>query len=148
MKTITSERTIKSKDFKIKIGTLNKKTPLTMYLEAGTYIRSTDDDDNYKSKIYNIEKEMKLLTKQLIRSVPIITEEFILVTDVAINRIDKERGTHYTIQLHFKPHPSDVLTKHKTFKDISDDFIKCYEQTFPKYRDIITKYGFSCSKTK
>ena len=143
MKTITSERTIKAKDFKIKIGTLNKKNPTTMYLEAGTYIKAIDDDDSYKSKIYNIEKEMKLLTKSIIRTNPVIDDDFILVTEVALNRIDKERGTHYTIQLHFKPHVNN-----RSFKELSDEFVNSYESSFPEYQKIITKYGFACSKTK
>lgn len=148
MKTITSEKTIKSKDFKIKIGTLNKKNPVTMYLEAGTYIKPKEELESYKSEIVEIEKEMKLLAKKAISQLPAIEKDFILVTDVAINRIDKTRGTHYTIQFHFRPKLTDVTILHRTFNQICDNFIERYSGIFPMFKDIIDQHGFECSKTK
>ena len=143
-----SEKSVKAKNFKIKIGTLNKKYPSTMYLEAGTYIKPIAEEDSYKSHIVDIEKEMKLQAKDIVNLLPAIEKDFILVTDVAINRIDKSRKTHYTIQFHFKPNKSDIVDFHKTFSQLASEFITRYGQTFQSFEDIITRHGFVCSKTK
>ena len=143
-----SEKSLNTKNFKIKVGTLNKKFPVAMYLEAGTYIRPTEELTSYKSNIVDIEKEMKLQAKKVIESNPQIDKDFILVTDVAVNRIDKCRGTHYTIQFHFKPKLTDITEKHKTFSQIADEFIDNYKDSFNLFSDIITSHGFQCSKTK
>lgn len=148
MKSIMSEKTIKSKNFKIKIGTLNKKRPSTMYLEAGTYIKPTAVSESYKSHIVEIEKEMKLKAKEVIKTLPWIEKDFLLITDVAVNRIDTARKTHYTVQFYFKPNQHEIVDFHKTFNQLADEFVLKYGETFPTFQDIITTHGFVCSKTK
>lgn len=148
MKAITSEKTIKSKYFKIKIGTLNKKMPTTMYLEAGTYIKPNKQLSSYKSEIINLEKDLKLRVKEIINKLPAIEKDFILITDVAIDRIDVSRGTHYTIEFSFMPKPNEILDMHKTFGQLADEFVEKYENFFPMFHKIIQSHGFTCSKTK
>lgn len=148
MKAIMSEKSLNTKNFKIKVGTLNKKFPVSMYLEAGTYIRPTHELTSYKEQIVEIEKEMKLQAKKVIDLLPAIEKDFILITDVAINRIDKSRGTHYTIQFHFKPRLTEITEFHKTFNQLADEFIRRYEGSFCTFHNIITSHGFQCSKTK
>lgn len=147
MKAINSEKKFETEHFKVKIGTLNKKQPTTMYLEAGTYITANDEKESYKSDIIAVEKEMKLLAKDSFRTLNAIQPEFLLVTDVAIGRINQEKGTHYTIQLHFMPAKYQLECK-KTFKQLYKEYMDQYGQTFPMYYDILVKHGFSCSKTK
>lgn len=147
MKTINSEKKFDTEHFKVKIGTLNKKCPATMYLEAGTYITANDEKESYKSDIIAIEREMRLLAKQTFLSKQTIQPEFLLVTDVAIGQIRADKSTHYTIQLHFKPSKSQIDTK-KTFKQLYKEYLDEYSETFPMYYDILDKHGFICNKTK
>ena len=147
MKTITSERNIESNFFKIKIGTLDKKNPSTMYVDAGTYITPNREKDSYKSDILSIEKKMKQLTGELLSSKTFIQDNFMFVTDVAINRISPERGTHFTIQVYFKPSKNDIALK-KNFGQLCKEYIKQYRDSLPLYQKIIESHGFSCSKTK
>lgn len=142
-----SEKKIESNFFKIKLGTLDKKNPTTMYLDAGTYIRPCDEKDDYKSDIINIEKEMKLRVKEMFRTLPTIKDDFLLVTDVAVGRISPERGTHFTIQVYFKPADYQIELK-KPFKQLCKEYIQQYGRCLPTYRQIIERYGFTCSKTK
>jgi hypothetical protein len=148
MKSITSEIPVKANNFKIKVGTLNKKCPKTMYLEAGTYIKPTEESESYKSQIINIEKAMKLKTKEIIAMLPSIEKDFILVTDVAIGRISMNKGTHYTIQFHFRPIEKNITELNKTFGELAEEFINRYGPFFKQFEDIINSYGFTCSKTK
>jgi len=147
MKTIMSEKSVDSNFFKIKIGTLDKKNPTTMYLDAGTYITPNDYKDNYKNDIVSIEKQMKLKLKEMFKTLPAIKDDFLLVTDVAVNRISPERGTHLTVQLFFKPADYQLELK-KSFKQLCDEYIQQYGKCLPVYRQIIEDQGFSCSKTK
>ena len=147
MKAINSEKRFETEHFKVKVGTLNKKCPTTMYLEAGTYITATEEKESYKSDIIAVEKEMKLQAKDSFNMLKAIDPEFLLVTDVAIGRINLEKGTHYTIQLHFKPSKYQIETK-KTFKQLYNEYLEQYSQTFHLYYDILQKHGFSCKKTK
>ena len=147
MKPIMSEKSIKSDFFKIKLGTLDKKNPSTMYLEAGTYITPVSEIESYKSEIIAIEKEMKLKTRELFNLLSAIDKDFILVTDVAISRLSPERGTHYTVQVHFKPARYQLEMK-KTFKQLCTEFVKQYGAALPSYREIIENHGFRCHKSK
>lgn len=147
MKTINSEKKFDTEHFKVKIGTLNKKCPTTMYLEAGTYITANDEKESYKSDIIAIEREMRLLAKQTFNAVQTIQPEFLLVTDVAIGQIRTDKSTHYTIQLHFKPSKSQIEAK-KSFKQLYKEYLEEYSYTFPMYYDILNMYGFICNKTK
>lgn len=147
MKAIMSERSIKSDFFKIKLGTLDKKNPTTMYLEAGTYITPVTEIESYKSEIIAIEKEMKMKTKELFSLLSAIDKEFILVTDVAISRISPDRGTHYTVQVHFKPAKYQLEMK-KSFKQLCTEFTRQYGASLPLYREIIENHGFRCHKSK
>lgn len=147
MKTIMSEKKIDSNFFKIKLGTLDKKNPTTLYIDAGTYIKPSTHKDNYKSDIINIEKSLKLQTKQIFKTIPGIKDDFILVTDISVSRISPERNTHFTVQVYFKPDTDEFETK-KTFKELCKDYIQQYSECFNIYRQIIEEYGFTCSKTK
>jgi len=147
MKTIMSEKKVDSNFFKIKLGTLDKKNPTTMYVDAGTYITPTVEKDDYKNDIVSIEKEMKLKLKDMLKNSPTIKDDFILVTDVAIGRISKERGTHFTVQVYFKPSDNEFQQK-KTFKQLCKEYMNEYAEKLPSYRQIIEDHGFSCNKTK
>lgn len=147
MKTMTSEKSIKSEIFKIKIGTLNKKNPTTMYVEAGTYITPKDTTTNYKNEIADIDKQLKIKTKKIFENTSIVENDFILVTDVAVSRLSPERGTHYTIQVHFRPEKT-TLTSKTAFKDICNDMQLCCDECFSEYVNIISEHGFVCNKTK
>ena len=174
MKTINSEKKFDTEHFKVKIGTLNKKCPATMYLEAGTYITANDEKESYKSDIIaialwhqvlnskrshtrHLQRTLftitlgnhigSVLAKQTFLSKQTIQPEFLLVTDVAIGQIRADKSTHYTIQLHFKPSKSQIDTK-KTFKQLYKEYLDEYSETFPMYYDILDKHGFICNKTK
>ena len=147
MKTINSEKKFETEHFKVKIGTLNKKCPSTMYLEAGTYITANSEKESYKGDIIAIEREMRLLAKQTFNTLQTIQPEFLLVTDVAIGQIRTDKSTHYTIQLHFKPSKYQIEAK-KSFKQLYKEYLEAYSDTFPMYYDILNVYGFTCSKTK
>lgn len=147
MKKIMSEKKVDSNFFKIKLGTLDKKNPSTMYIDAGTYITPNEEKEDYKSDIINIEKELKLQTKEMFRVLPAIKDDFLLVTDIAIDRLSTKRKTHFTVQVYFKPADYQVELK-KTFKQLSKEYIEQYGRCLPEFRKIIEDYGFSCSKTK
>ena len=144
VKSITSERKIESDAFKIKIGTLDKKNPNTIYVEAGTYIIPNKEKESYKSDIIGIEKEMKRLTKENLKNNNAIKQDFLLVTDVAMSRICPQRGTHFTLQFYFKPNQGE---RTKTFNELCSEYIKFHRQDANKYQAIIENYGFSCHKT-
>ena len=53
---LNSEKKINSNNFKLKIGTINKKSPLVIYIDGNTFITPTLDKENYDDDILNIKK--------------------------------------------------------------------------------------------
>ena len=59
LKTINSEKTFPDSNFKVKIGTTNKKNPETVYIELGTYVKPTKLMELYKEYINIFNKKTK-----------------------------------------------------------------------------------------
>ena len=55
-KKINSEIKIHDNDFKIKIGTTNKKNPETLYVQIGTYIKPCSIKLMFKESILSLRK--------------------------------------------------------------------------------------------
>lgn len=144
MKTITSEKRINSNSFKIKIGTLDKKNPTTMYIDAGTYILPKEEKESYKHDIASLERHLRTLTRNTFKAIDSVSDDFLLVTDVALSRISTERTTHFTIQLYFNPIKEDKTT----FSQLCKQYTSLGRKYFSSYKEIFENHGFFCQKTK
>ena len=114
-KLINSEQKYQNSNFKIKVGTVNKKNPDVVYIQLGTYITPTGVKDSFSEYILFFDKETKRYLSRLIDEKKNCQKDFILVTDIADERIAKNKKSYLALQIFVKPKEE----KKETFKNIA-----------------------------
>lgn len=146
MKKINSEIKIDTPLLKAKWGTIDKKNPTSIYLEMGTYITPTKEEDDYTDNIKEIEKSGRYIVKDALCKTEGVKQDFIFVTDIADTRISYGKKSYISFQVHLGRSRKDG--DKRTFKEIVNFMDSNWK---PVYSDIIKTIednGFSCSKTK
>jgi hypothetical protein len=147
-KKINSEIKYPNTNFKIKIGTTDKKSPETVYVELGTYITPKLDKENYKEDINSFEKVTKTFFKKKIKNSDLCdNENFISIIDIANERILFNKKSYLEIQLFLKNKPE--FKREKVFKTISKEIHDNYVTDSVSFIESeLLKLGFVCSKRK
>lgn len=144
-KKINSEIKFSDLDFKVKIGTTNKKKPDTLYVQIGTYIKPCDTKTSYAEDIVSVDKASKYFFKNKLNTTDIYNKNFILITDIAEERINVKKKSFMEMQIHLKRNIKDK----KTFKSISKELYNDYINEFIIFlKDTFNKKGFEYYKTK
>lgn len=144
LKTINSEKTFQDKNFKIKIGTTNKKNPDTLYVKIGTYIKPLDIMESYTDYFNNFNKKAKKYIKKLIDENKNCCKNFILITDIADERILKNKKSYLDMQIYFK-----LNTNKETFKELTNYMYTKYAINIVSYvKDELKNNDFECYKNK
>ena len=123
LKTINSEKLIQNPNFKVKIGTTNKKKPNTIYIELGTYITPTKDLESYKEYICCFDKNTKHFINNLIDNKKTCDKNFILITDIAEDRIETNKKSYLDLQIFLKPTNVEKNTFSYLVKDIYTNYV-------------------------
>ena len=76
MKKINSEIKIDTPLLKTKWGTIDKKNPTSIYLEMGTYITPTKDEEDYTDNIKEIEKAGRFIVKDALCNTEGVKKDF------------------------------------------------------------------------
>ena len=103
MKKINSAIKFNVDKFKLKIGTTNKKNPEVIYIEIGTYIKPNDNKDSFREYIDNFNKKTKHFINKLLNYKKTCNNNFILITDIADERINKGKKSYLDLQILLKP---------------------------------------------
>ena len=144
-KKINSEINFSDSDFKIKIGTTNKKNPETLYIQIGTYIKPSEIKPSYIDDVTLFDKSSKYFFKDKLKTSDIYNKNFILITDVAEERINTKKKSFMEMQIHLKRNKNDK----KTFKIISKELYTEYISDFVLFlKETFNKKGFEYYKTK
>ena len=144
-KKINSEINFSDSDFKIKIGTTNKKNPETLYIQIGTYIKPSEIKSSYVDDVMLFDKSSKYFFKDKLKTSDIYNKNFILITDVAEERINTKKKSFMEMQIHLKRNKNDK----KTFKIISKELYTEYISDFVLFlKETFNKKGFEYYKTK
>lgn len=147
MKKINSEIGISDNQFKVKICTTNKKNPETIYIEIGSYIMPLKEME-YESSVNLIEKDVKNRIKSFLDTT-ILSKDFILVTDLATDRMAIGKKSYLDMQLHVKPTLDFLKSSNRDFKEITKIINTNYiPNILPYIKNRIREEGFECSKTK
>ena len=77
-KKINSEINFSDSDFKVKIGTTNKKNPETLYIQIGTYIKPSEIKPSYVDDVTLFDKSSKYFFKDKLKTSDIYNKNFIL----------------------------------------------------------------------
>lgn len=141
MKKINSEVKFCDNNFKIKIGTTDKKNHNSIYIELGTYIMPNEVKNTYNSEIEDFEKIIKRFVKDNITQ----NNDFIIIIDIANDRISINKKSYLEIQIFLKLKDGES----QTFKDVSLNMYNNYVRDLISYiNNDLYKRGFLCYKTK
>ena len=109
MKKINSEVKFCDNNFKIKIGTTDKKNHNSIYIELGTYIMPNEVKNTYNSEIEDFEKIIKRFVKDNITQ----NNDFIIIIDIANDRISVNKKSYLEIQIFLKLKDGEVVKMSK-----------------------------------
>ena len=136
-----SERILDNDKFRLKIGTLDRKSPVTFYVEGGTYVKALKDDDikeSYDSAAYDIRRSIS----DFAVSNKFIENKHVSTIDVAKERLRNDKSTFLTFQCHFRQN------EEMPFKKLQE-IPESYAETI---RDLVEgkllENGFSCSRKR
>lgn len=141
-KKIATERRITMPNFKMKLGTLDKKSPKYFYFEGGTYITPNDEDCTKKC----VEKIEGRLKKNITREIPnntFLNNKYILSTEVAYNRLKVGRPTFFSVQCFLSQ--DDTVS---TFDDVEKNTAEWFSTIMKGLEDDLIENNFTVSITR
>lgn len=145
LKTINSEKTFPDSNFKVKIGTTNKKNPETVYIELGTYVKPTKLMESYKEYINIFNKKTKHFISSLINSKNTCDKNFILITDIAEERINQNKKSYLDLQIFIKPFNKEKYNFNSLSKYIYNNYVI---DILNHIQTEFEKNNFECHKNK
>lgn len=147
MKRIKSESNFQDNDFKIKIGTMDKKNPEVVYIELGSYISPKEEKETYKPYISRIEKKTKSLIEDVIQESGMCKNGFIFVSDIADGRIAMNKKSYFEMQVFVKP--TDEIKACGKFVDLTKKINEeCVSKIIPGIKKYIKENGFEYYKSR
>lgn len=102
MKKIATKLAIPNDNFKLKIGTLNKKNPISFYIEGNTYITPLKEEKAYTKQLELIRRSFKRNVSDIIRNSPLVDSFYILNFEVASERIRCNKKTYLNFECYFR----------------------------------------------
>lgn len=149
MKKINSEIKIDNNTFKIKIGTVDKKKPTTIYFVIGTYITPLETNDDFCGSIEKIKKQIGKLINNVINDSKYIQNNHIFVTDVPVDRIMYNKQSYFETSLYLKTESYVTDTLKYNFnqiaKNLNDDLL---DKILDVLKHEIINAGYHISKNK
>lgn len=142
MKKINSEIKVNNSNFKIKVGTTDKKNPSIIYIEIGSYITPLKESDSYSKEIEEMRKSIK---KHLLTVLP--DKNFIFTTDVASDRMAKGKKSYLEMQLHMRTFYNNEVKYFENMVGVIRDTYLTYN-IIPYIENRLKEQGFEYSKTK
>lgn len=144
-KLINSEQKYNHQNFKVKIGTINKKNPEVVYINLGTYIKPNEIKNSFSDYIIEFDKKTRFFVKKLIVDKNTCYKDFILVTDIADERINKNKKSYLDLQIFLKPKNNET----KLFKAIAGNIYDEYATNIITYvKNELYNNNIECYKTK
>lgn len=141
MKKITSVKKVNSPDFKIKIGTFDKKCPESVFIIGNTYI-IPDSDEGYVESVEGIERGFKKILRDRLYRNDWFDNTFIEIVDTPTERMRAGKRSYITFECHLKNKNG------YDFKKISEYLSDKCPGLFCEVKDCISKEGFSVVKTR
>lgn len=127
-KNIASEITINNKLLKTKLGTINKKTLDTVYIDMGAFIIPLFDCEDFCEIIDDLEKLLKYIIKQNINNSNIFKKRYFFCFDTASSRMKKDKKSYIHLTCHLMPtSPSDLFALEKPVTEMVNNISDCIE---------------------
>lgn len=150
MKKIGSEVKYSNDIFSIKIGTMDKKNPKTIYGVLGTYICPNVEKESYEEDINDFNKKSKEnFHKLMVFSNQCECLNNIFITEIADTRIKKGKKSYLEIQFYIKPKSDFLVEYNNDFKSMSSIINDVFCKKIIDFtQDELSSHDFQCYKTK
>lgn len=139
-KRLNVENRFNSNGFKVKVGTTNRLSPNTVYIDLGGYLIPQEDKVSYEEDINTIDKTFKRILKKKISIDNVFDNKYICVIETAHERMKKGKNSYMSLQCHLKQNGNlnteDIITE---TEKLSGVIIKELIET-------ANEYGFSVKK--
>lgn len=128
------EKKIEENGFNIKIGTLNKLNPTSIYIESGTFISPFEEKEEYQTDTEFLEKCINDNIKNFIKQNKIYDKNYICAFELPSERMKVGKNSYLSIQCHLKQNGNmganeilDITSNlsSKLFKDIQKSILCC-----------------------
>ena len=146
---INSEYVVDNDNFKVKIGTTDKKNPKTVYIDCGFFIEPKVEKEDYSEDIKLVEEEARNLAKKISNATNpktvdrLFKKDFIFVFEVTENRIFYGKKSYVSFQLHLRQN-DDTLE----WVTISEHLLHLSDFMTTILLRNIEDIGFEVTKTK
>jgi len=149
MKKINSDISFENSDFKIKVGTVDKKNPTALYLNIGTYVTPIDKTINFKSEIESLKKTITKDVGEIVEKSSILQNQHIFVTDIAVDRLAFGKKSYLEFNLYVKPELFAIKACNNNFHNVAKLFYdNSINNIVQDVSEKIKKCGFSYTKAK
>jgi len=150
LKKIGSEIKYSNDKFSIKIGTMDKKNPKTIYGVLGTYICPNVEKESYEEDINIFNKKSKENFHKLMSfSNDCDSINNIFLTEVADTRIKQGKKSYLEIQFYIKPNFEFISENNYDFKSLSSIINDTYCKKIIDFtQSELNSHNFQCYKTK
>ena len=139
-KRLNSENRFNINGFKAKVGTTNRLSPTTVYIDLGGYIIPQEDKESYEDNVLQMDKDFKKKLKFTLKNKTVFDKKCICVLETAHERMKKGKSSYISLQCHLRQNSnldSDGIIRETEIltNEIVNDFSK-----------IADDYGFSLKK--
>lgn len=136
------ERKIENDGFKIKIGTLNKEKPNSVYIESGVFISPFEKKDGYKEDTDFMEKSINDNIKNFIKQTPLFDKNYICSVEIPYERMKVGKKSYLSLQCHLRQ------TEGIDANELVDRMVNLTPKLFKEIKKSITYSGFTINKNE
>lgn len=139
----STEKNIPNNIFKMKFGTVNKKNPEVVYIEAKAFISPLDNESNAVA-LQKIRRDFLFFINEALKNSNVYEPKCILDFQVANSGVQVGKKSFLTFQLLLRQNRNDIK-QFKTLKNESMGFIDTISNTLLY---LLNNNGFSVTKNK
>lgn len=141
---LNSEKKINHSFFKVKLGTINKNNPSTVYVNGSVFISPLLNKENYDYDINEIKKNFNKIIKKQLNTNNLFSNKFICDFDVRTSGIKPNKKSFLSFQYHLKQNTLNIM-KLDLLKRNANEMITLI---LNELEENIIEHDFSLSKSK
>lgn len=132
-KLISTKKTFKTNDFKIIIGSTNKKNPLTFYAELNSFIEPVQIKNKYNDIKIRLDKETEQYINDIIQRNK-LSDKYIKDIKFSTDSLEKKGKSYLSISIMFMQNKAseDILM----FPEIYEKLSKEFDNEHNKFKEI------------
>jgi hypothetical protein len=140
----STEKNIPNRNFKVKFGTVNKKNPEVVYVEAKTFIAPLSKEFNHNAALQKVRREFTFFINEMLKHSSIYETKSILDFQVAKSCLQVGKKSFLTFQLLLRQNRNDI----KPFKNLKNETTEFITLITNALVVLLTNNEFSVTKNK